>query len=567
MQVPPPTEARALDEAVARVRGAADAWARETPAGRVDLARRMLAGVARTAQRSVLAACEAKSISPSSPTAGEEWMAGPYVTLRALRQLVQSLEALASGRLPPLGRLSRRGPRLAAPVFPADRFDAAVYRPLGLRAEVRFAPGLSADDVREGQARFHRGGRREGRSCLVLGAGNINSIPTTDVLTKLLVEGKTCVLKLNPVNAYLGPLVEEAFADAVARGLVAVVHGGAAEGTYLAQHPAIDEVHVTGSERTHDLLVWGPPGPERAARIARGEPVLAKPITSELGNVTPVLVVPGPYSARDLAVQADNVAGMLTHNGSFNCISAKLLVLPRGWRQREQFLALLRESLSRAPARAAWYPGAEGRWSAYVAGRAEVHRGAPGPAGTLPWAIVTGLDPDDPAERAFREEPFCAVLGETSVGSEEPVEFLRAATRFANERVWGTLAAALVVHPETDRGSSGEALEAAIAGLRYGTVCVNVWPGFAFGAGTTPWGAYPGAPLSAAQSGRGFVHNTRMLEGVEKVVMRAPLRPIAKLPYIPSHRTAHQLGRRLTALEASGSWTRVPGVFAAALTG
>ena len=39
---------------------------------------------------------------------------------------------------------------------------------------------------------------------------------------------------------------------------------------------------------------------------------------------------------------------------------------------------------------------------------------------------------------------------------------------------------------ETERGAPGAALEAAIADLRYGTVCVNVWPGFAFATGTTP---------------------------------------------------------------------------------
>jgi hypothetical protein len=159
------------------------------------------------------------------------------------------------------------------------------------------------------------------------------------------------------------------------------------------------------------------------------------------------------------------------------------------------------------------------------------------------------------------------VLGETAVGSEDPVEFLSAATRFANERLWGTLAATIIVHPDSERGAPGEALAAAIRALRYGTVCVNVWPGFGFAAGTTPWGAYPGATVRDIQSGRGFVHNTRMLEHVEKTVLRAPLRPLGKLPYVPSHRTAHRLGRALVALEASGSPLRLPPALAAAIMG
>jgi hypothetical protein len=49
--------------------------------------------------------------------------------------------------------------------------------------------------------------------------------------------------------------------------------------------------------------------------------------------------------------------------------------------------------------------------------------------------------------------------------------------------------------------------------------------------------------------------------------MRAPLRPIAKLPYVPSHRATHQLGRSLVALETSGSPLHLGPAFAAALMG
>jgi aldehyde dehydrogenase (NAD(P)+) len=259
---------------------------------------------------------------------------------------------------------------------------------------------------------------------------------------------------------------------------------------------------------------------------------------------------------------------MVTHNASFNCIAGKLLVLPRGWKHRELFLGLVADALARAPARAGWYPGAQGRWDAYVHARADLRVAPRGAAGTLPWAIVAGLDPDDAAERAFRDEPFCAVLGESAVGSEDPVEFLRAAVPFCNERLWGTLAAVLLVHRETERGAPGEAVERAVDELRYGTVAVNVWPGFAFAAGTTPWGAYPGSPLHDVQSGRGFVHDTRMLGAVaEKTVMRAPLRPMAKWPYVPSHRRAHRLGRRLVALEASESLLALPPVLYEAMLG
>ena len=60
-----------------------------------------------------------------------------------------------------------------------------------------------------------------------------------DVLTKMFNEGKACILKMNPVNAYLGPYLEEAFADAIRQDFLAVVYGDAEEGAYLANHPAL----------------------------------------------------------------------------------------------------------------------------------------------------------------------------------------------------------------------------------------------------------------------------------------------------------------------------------------
>ena len=58
-----------------------------------------------------------------------------------------------------------------------------------------------------------------------------------------------------------------------------------------------------------------------------------------------------------------------------------------------------------------------------------------------------------------------------------------------------------------------------------------------------------------------------MLEGIEKAVLRHPLTIVPKPATFPSHRTAHTMLRRLTALEERASWGRVPGVVAAAMRG
>jgi hypothetical protein len=90
---------------------------------------------------------------------------------------------------------------------------------------------------------------------------------------------------------------------------------------------------------------------------------------------------------------------------------------------------------------------------------------------------------------------------------------------FANNRLWGTLSADLVIHPKALKDPRiAEAVERAIARLRYGAITVNSWTGFLFAYGTPPWGAYPGSAPANIQSGTGWVHNTSMLENVEKAV-------------------------------------------------
>ena len=54
-------------------------------------------------------------------------------------------------------------------------------------------------------------------------------------------------------------------------------------------------VEVTAVEARAVTKVFGA-GPEGIERKRRNQPCLAKRLTAELGNVTPVIVVPGPWS-------------------------------------------------------------------------------------------------------------------------------------------------------------------------------------------------------------------------------------------------------------------------------
>jgi acyl-CoA reductase-like NAD-dependent aldehyde dehydrogenase len=562
-----PTSPRQLDEKVGRLREAAPVFVRLSMSDRIALAQSMQAGYLRIARQSVEAACAAKGISADSPVAGEEWATGPWSVVRHLRLVSESLRSIQKTGTTQVGRTGRNADgRLTVRVFPTNRIDGVLFS--GITVDVHMLPGVTEESLEATRASFYKSRKHEGRTVLVLGAGNIASIPAMDVVTKLFNEGSVCLLKMNPVNAYLGPFIEEAFADAIARGFLAVAYGGAEEGAYLAQHRGIDEIHLTGSAATYDAIVWGPPGPDRDARKARNQPVLTKPVTAELGNISPVLVVPGPYSEKELAFRAENIAGAVTCNASFLCNSAKMLITPKAWEQRRSLLGALERILASVPARKAYYPGAEQRWQRLAGERDQVRTIGSPAQGELPWTILAGLDATDAGESAFTTEPFCSILSETEVGSDDPVEFLDRAVDFANNRLWGTLSADIVVHPKSLKDPRvAQALERAISRLRYGAVTVNSWTGFIFAFGSPPWGGYPASSPADIQSGNGWVHNTPILEGIEKAVLRHPLTTVPKPATFPSHRTAHTLMRRLTALEERASWSKVPGVIAAAMRG
>src|SRR5438552_1663899 len=63
---------------------------------------------------------------------------------------------------------------------------------------------------------------------LVLGAGNIASLAPRDVLYSMFVENRVAVLKCNPVNDYLAPHLEHAFAALIEHGVLRIVKGDAA---------------------------------------------------------------------------------------------------------------------------------------------------------------------------------------------------------------------------------------------------------------------------------------------------------------------------------------------------
>jgi aldehyde dehydrogenase (NAD(P)+) len=148
-------------------------------------------------------------------------------------------------------------------------------------------------------------------------------------------------------------------------------------------------------------------------------------------------------------------------------------------------------------------------------------------------------------------EPFCSILSCVELDEVEPLAFLRQATGFCNETLWGTLNAVLFVPPaRLDDPSFNLELESNVRRLRYGVVGINQWSAVAYAVGTTPWGGHPSTTLADIQSGQGWVHNSCMLEGIEKCVVRGPLTSPFRPLWSPLHRTCNLVGRELCSFEA-----------------
>jgi acyl-CoA reductase-like NAD-dependent aldehyde dehydrogenase len=562
----PPSDQATMDSAVADLQAHKDAWVDTTPSERVAILDRLIRDFAALAPRWVSTELEARGIAPNDPSAAWEWGSGPYCIARNLRLLRQSLGDLAAGRKPRIPGRVRTLPngQLAASVFPGDTYDRLLFG--GLRAEVWMEPGVTAADLPATQAVAYDGGHHLGKVALVLGAGNVSSIGPMDVLYKLFVEDQVVVFKANPVNAYVGPLMERAMGTLTERGVLRFAYGGAAEGAYLCQHAGVDEVHITGSDKTFESIVFGT-GPEGAQRKAANQPLLTKRITGELGNVSPVIVVPGPWSTSDVAYQAAHVVSMLTSNAGFNCNATRVILQHASWGQREALLSRMRDVLRQVPLRATYYPGARDRQQAFVAAHPEAERFGTPTGDQLEWTFIANVQPDDPGEMVFTTEAFCGLFAETPLTAASVPEFIERAVAFCNEHIWGSLNATILVHPASLRDRTvAVAVERAVGDLRYGTVATNYWAGIGFGLGTTTWGAYPGHAPNDIQSGTGLVHNTLMFSRAQKTVMRAPFRVVPTPPWFATRtRAGRAVFSRLAGLEAAPSPLKVPSIALAAL--
>jgi len=561
-----------LDTAIAELAIGERTWGALTVGQRARLLDRLQKTVAANAADWADVASTSKLLPADDPLRGEEWLSGPYGTLTALAAYAESLRALDAGKSP-AGDLSitrAPGGRVRAHVFPTSAVDGLLLS--GFSGEVWMRPGVTEAQVRASAGLAQRTPTLTGGIGLVLGAGNVSSIPLLDTLYELLAFNRVVLLKLNPTQDPLLPVFSKAFAPLIDLGLLRIVTGGGDVGTYLTGHMGIAHVHITGSSVTHDMIVWGT-GPDAERRKHEGTPLLQTPISSELGGVSPIIVVPGRWSKADMRFQAEHIVTMRLQNSGHNCIAGQVVLLSADWPQRDEFVAALHDAYERAPWRPVWYPGAEKKMADAAAAYPDRESLADGAR------ILVHVGEGDDATAIEQTEFFSPVLGIVELAGTGQ-RFVDTAVDHANNKLTGTLGANVLIDPVTRR-RLGEGFEAAIERLHYGAIAINAWTAIAFLTPGCTWGAFPGATLDDVTSGIGVVHNSFLLDDVERSVVRGPFRPFPRAasltslvagdfsvlptpPWFVTARTGAEVSEGLTSFRTDKNPVRLLGTLAAA---
>jgi acyl-CoA reductase-like NAD-dependent aldehyde dehydrogenase len=469
------------------------------------------------------------------------------VNLQYLKQYEHALRCNGTPDMMDQRETSNEG-ETAVKVFPSTLFEHLLFP--GWKGEV-WVEGSNTQRPSQSALLRERVLKQEAPISVILAAGNQITCITGDIFLKLFEEGCVCLVKVNPVNDCVAAQLEVALAPLISRKLVRLVYGGVDVATYCINHPCVKELHMTGSDKTYNAIVWkNPAGPAPGKTLE--DRVFKKPFTAELGAVTPFIVCPGSWTERGLSHYAKSTISMKLRDGSSNCCSPQVLVTCRSWPQRSKFLQYIRDELKAAHCRSPWYPGRRTLLKEWLKdhpfeaiGRDFPDEGLPSQKllstdtneGLFPCLFMTDVSPtsDSPF---FKEEFFAPALIEVALDCSES-DFLTKAVDFANEKLWGTLSCALYAPPSFPK----EAVEEAVAGLRYGSINVNTPTAMGFTSSPCTWGGFKGHTALDIQSGEGVVHNTLLLDNVVKSVMWAPF---GELPYTPfwwyDHRNLPTLG-------------------------
>ena len=477
--------------------------------------------------------CSDNKGTTKTPAEGEEWLGGPFASVLATQYYIKSLTNDDD-----LVEKKYNSEENSYKVFP-NSFTERITFPF-IDAKVIFNKSMSFEDINKYRG-FSKRYDIDPSITLVLGAGNFSSIPYLDVLYHLITRKSVILLKLNPVNEYLKPVFEKVFQSFIERGYIIVTTGNIDESKYMANHPGINHIHLTGSDKTFEDIVYGRELTEKERKSKSLSKINNKPITSELGNVTPIIIHPGKWSTSDIKYQARKIVTAKLNNNGFNCIAAQVVVLPDGWGQTETLIKFVKHYMSKAKERKAYYPESIERLE-----KLEKDKGYER-VNSLS-CVTPHLTREIKAYSKFEiDEVWSSTIYFKKIEYTSIEDFANKAIDYCNDELWGNLGVSVIIK-DHDRKFNKHITNLYIEKLNYGTVAINEWAAIGYIIPQLPWGGFPGNRDNDIQSGQSVVHNSMLFESPLKGVVNTKFRisRIIDPPWFVTNKKARRLFKNLT---------------------
>ena len=475
-----------------------------------------------------------------TPAEGEEWLGGPFASVLATQYYIDTLQSNDDLSLKFYNKEDN-----SYKVFP-NKFIEKLTIPF-IDAKVYFNKSMSFDDINKFRG-FSKRYDIDPSITLVLGAGNYSSIPYLDVLYHLITRRSVILLKLNPVNDYLKPVFEKVFQNFIERGYLIVSTGNLNESKYMANHPGISHIHLTGSDKTFEDIVYGRQLNDNERKLKSLPKLNTKKITSELGNVTPFIIHPGNWTTSDIKYQARKiVTGKLNNNG-FNCIAAQVVVLPDGWGQTDTLIKYIKFYMNKAKDRNAYYPESIERLNKLEKDKSYER------VNNLS-CVTPHLTREIKAYNKYElDEVWSSALYFKRIEYSSPEDYSSRAINYCNKELWGNLGVSIIMK-DHNRKLNSHILKNYIENLNYGTVVINEWAAIGYIIPQLPWGGFPGNKDNDIQSGQSIVHNSMLFESPLKGVVQTKFR-ISRFidpPWFITNRKARRLFKNLTYFQITNS--------------
>tara|TARA_B100001996_G_scaffold280627_1_gene221063 strand:- start:1587 stop:3236 length:1650 start_codon:yes stop_codon:yes gene_type:complete len=429
---------------------------------------------------------------------GEEWLGGPFASVFALQYYIETLKDINK----PLDKKLFNEELNTYKVFPTKNMERILF-PF-ISADIRFSKNMTFDEISKYRGYGMRYSHKPS-TALILGAGNVSCIPLLDAIYHIVTKRSVTIIKLNPVNDYLLPVYEKVFQEFIDKGYMFVTKGTTQESKLMVEHNGIDHIHLTGSDITYENIVYGNELSEEQRKLKHLDKINKKTFSSELGNVTPIIVHPGNWTHSEIKHQARKIVTTKLNNGGFNCISGQVVILPEGWKHTDKLIKYIKYYMKNVDDRYSYYPNSMDTLNRLEKDKSYTRENGPN-------CVTPHLTREIKAYSKYEtNEVWSTSIYFKKLSFNNEKEFGENVIEYCNQELWGNLGATILFKNYNSKKNKS-ILNNYINNLHYGTLAINEWAALGFIIPTLPWGGFPGNKDNDIQSGQDFVHNSMFFE-------------------------------------------------------